>query len=342
MESRPPLKLLPYFAAVGVLGVVATIAIMLALPMPDRELGGKESIDQARPSAHASESLSGHAMPLSMVSRSDPVPTLDELRRLCPNPWTDGLQADCLTALGRRYGREGMRSVSVPFDSIGWWWPDTRPVSSEIPWQEVFADPVQTRQIVEEALRRPTCSPFKAEPSPEPTTGQQDACAAREAAKLAMLHSGCSMMLVTSGQLDPSSGQRPGSAGARRRDRDSIAFHHEEPWSLPLEHLDSDASLTPEEYWQRRAQMDEGRFRLAWRRQMCRQVPVGALRNLHELTTDHHIHQGDYLRNYAARLGNEWALAVTAREQAATRLARGLSPDQDIQRGAATDRRDVP
>ena len=256
------------------------------------------------------------------------VPTLDELRVRCPDPWTFPLPVDCTDALGQRYQREGARSVRLPYYA-GWWSPNTAPLAAEVSWVDAFNDPEGTRGIVEDALRKPECAAFVVRDSKETfgigdgrdataSTQLREACAADEAAKLAMLHMGCVLMLVTSGRLDLSPENDPDSeaALARMRDRDAVAHRHEEPWSWAVEDLDDDPTLTTEEYWARRDEIDDGRFRFAWRRLMCRAVPPATFALLDGLPEPgHDIHQGHHLRRYAGRLGNEWALAVAERNE---------------------------
>ena len=145
----------------------------------------------------------------------------------------------------------------------------------------------------------------------------REACAADEAAKLAMLEAACVKLLRTGGRLKRSSDSHPDdeAAMALLRKRDT-AHRHEAYWSWHVERLDDDATLTPEEYWARREEIDDGRFRFAWRRLMCRAVPpetFALLDGLPEHGRD--VHQGHHLRRYAGRLGNEWALAVAKRNE---------------------------
>lgn len=97
----------------------------------------------------------------------------------------------------------------------------------------------------------------------------------------------------------------------RERDR---ASRHEEYWSWYVEELDDDPALTPEEYWRRREEIDDARFRFAWRRLRCYAVDPAVLATFDSLPeAGHEMHQGHHLRRYAARLGNEWAIAVAKR-----------------------------
>ena len=256
-------------------------------------------------------------------------PALDELRRQCPDPWTLPLPVHCADALRRRYEQEGARSTRLHDGTIGWWWPNNAPLAAEVSWVDAFTDPEGTRGIVEEALGKPECAAFVVRDSKETfgiadgrdataSTPLREACAADEAAKLAMLHMGCVLMLVTSGRLDlsPENDADSEAALARMRDRDAVAHRHEEPWAWAVEDLDDDPTLTTEEYWARRDEIDDGRFRFAWRRLMCRAVPSETFALLDGLPEPgHDIHQGHHLRRYAGRLGNEWALAVAERKE---------------------------
>ena len=256
------------------------------------------------------------------------VPSLATLRRLCPDPWTEGVSGDCEAALAERYRNEGMRTADLHDDGL-FWASQSVPLPAEIAWAEAFADPAGVRRAVSEALRDPEClafadladmrevarfPPFELYPWDDPVPeGLSGACAAAEAAKLAMLHEGCVVMLHSGGRGPPSPG--PESAGdvvARMslRERDT-AFHHDELWRLHVEDLDADPTLTAEEYWHRREQIEDERFRFAWRRLMCHATDQSAFAMLDALPDPgHDRHQGKYLRWYAARFGNEWARAV--------------------------------
>ena len=255
------------------------------------------------------------------------IPTLAELRALCPDPWTEGVPDECSAALAGRYGREGMRTTRPSFYGGGWE-PPPAPLPVEVPWEEAFVDVAGVRRAVDLALGKPECAAFVVRDSKEKfgiadgidvdaTLQLRKECAADEAAKLAMLHAGCVKQLTMAGRLDLSSERHPDdeAASAVLRERDS-AYRHEANWVWAVEHLDDDPTLTPEEYWLRRDEIEDERFRFAWRRLMCRTVPPEAFALFDVLPEPgHDIHQGHHLRRYAARLGNEWALAVAERNE---------------------------
>ena len=277
--------------------------------------------------SHANETASVQAPAPDgpLAARPVGVPSLEALRRLCPDPWTDGVPSDCETALDDRYGGEGMRTVHLYFQGT-LWEPPSDPLPVEITWDEAFADPVGTHKAVEKALRHPECAEFVVRESAE-RFGLADVwessvpvklrgvCAADEAAKLAMLHEGCVKLLSLAGRfgVEPEPTAAAEAAGIALRERDT-AFRHDSHWGLLVEDLNGDPTVTPGEYWQRRDEIEDGRFRFAWRRLRCYAVDVEAFSMLDALPgAGHDVHQGNHLRRYAARLGNEWAIAVARR-----------------------------
>ncbi|MDE0177111.1 MAG: hypothetical protein OXP36_00820 [Gammaproteobacteria bacterium] len=265
-------------------------------------------------------------VPHASIAAED-IATLAELREMCPDPWTEGVPDDCSAALAGRYGREGMRMVRPPYDGGGWE-PPPAPLPVEVPWEEAFTDVAGARRAVKDALGKPECAAFILYDSKEKfgiadgrdveaTPQLREVCAADGAARLAMVHAGCVKLLRRAGRLDLSLERHPDdeAAAAVLRERDS-AYRHEANWVWAVEHLDDDPTLTLEEYWRRRDEIEDERFRFAWRRLMCRAVPPEAFALLDALPEPgHDIHQGHHLRRYAARLGNEWALAVAERNE---------------------------
>ena len=322
MRARAPALVLLTF-------VVAVVVAVLLWPEQDTNVDQPASEGAEPVSRPSMTTLPDVAVEPGVSPAATTTPALDELRRRCPDPWTLPLPVHCADALGRRYEQEGARSTRLHDDAIGWWWPNTAMLAAEVSWVDAFTDPEGTRGIVEEALGKPECAAFVVRDSKE-TFGIADgrdataspqlreACAADEAAKLAMLHMGCVLMLVSSGRLDlsPENDTDSEATLARMRDRDAVANRHEEPWAWAVEDLDDDPTLTTEEYWARRDEIEDGRFRFAWRRLMCRAVPPETFALLDGLPEPgHDIHQGDHLRRYAGRLGNEWALAVAERNE---------------------------
>ena len=252
-------------------------------------------------------------------------PSLETLRRLCADPWTDGVPIDCKTALDGRYASEGMRMARLYYQGT-LWEPPPDPLPVEIGWGEAFTDPVATHRAVEKALRSPACAKFVVRESAE-RFGLADVrdsavpaelrgvCAADEAAKLAMLHEGCVKLLSVAGRfnVEMETNADDEAAGTALRERDT-AFRHESYWVSLVEDLNNEPALTPEEYWHRREEIEDGRFRFAWRRLRCYAVDpavFAALPTLPEAGRD--VHQGNHLRRYAAQLGNEWAIGVGQR-----------------------------
>ena len=126
-------------------------------------------------------------------------------------------------------------------------------------------------------------------------------CSADEIAKLAMLHAGCAMTLVLQ------TGFNPWGPPDDVPNEDSRAAELDTAW-WQYGALDEDVSLPPDEYWRRRAEIDDARFRFAWRLLQCKAVPEGALAWLEELPTPAAGgHQGRDLTEAAAQLGSDWA-----------------------------------
>ena len=130
-----------------------------------------------------------------------------------------------------------------------------------------------------------------------------------------MLNEGCVKLLRHAGRFvrtaEPSSDDQTYSIELRDGD---TAFYHDAFWEWHFDRLDGDPTLSPEEYWQRREEIEDGRFRFAWRRLMCHAVDPSVFAALPALPeAGHDRHQGNHLRRYAARLGNEWAIAVAER-----------------------------
>ena len=327
VAARHPTSLTLSLAGAGVAAVVIALTLFRS---PDSSGSGDPAplpLDDTRARPAAQLPAPGVRTP-PVASAS--VPSLEALRRLCPDPWTEGVPDDCQAALARRYGGEGMRTARLHDDGL-FWEPQSDPLPVEIPWTEAFADPAGARRAVSEALRDPAClafadlagmrsaarfPPFELYPrddDPVPD-GLRGVCAAADAAKLAMLHEGCFGVATSAGLGPPSTGSESPveDVAARRslRERDT-AFHLEEPWVWHIEDLDADPSLTPAEYWRRREEIEDERFRFAWRRLMCLAADQSALAMLDALPDPgDDLHQGKFLRWYAARFGNEWAQTV--------------------------------
>ena len=171
------------------------------------------------------------------------VPTVEELERICPDPWTNP-PAECADALDRRYMLEGVRVARLHYGGFNWA-PRPQPLAHEIPWREAFADPVRTRLAVEEALANPDCLD-----PPAGSAALRETCAADEMAKLAMITEGCVMPLIMAGLLDSSSpaDQEPIDTHFRSRRQLDTPTIRDEMWFWHIEMLDDDTSLTQEQY----------------------------------------------------------------------------------------------
>ena len=241
------------------------------------------------------------------VSGLDPHPSSGTLRIagdlgvLCPDLWGEPGEA-CLEALDARFGVE-TNFAGLIDDPFGW-----SPQLAEVrarkslvaslggrpTWEGVFGNPSETRQAVAKALSRPECIVAEGQMRPR----LRERCAADEMAKLALLHEGC--------------------VGALARDSAYREFGmgdvYAERWRLEL----ADRAEEPDHdtYWRQVAEVEEERFRFAWRLHRCRSVPDEALAWIDAFPVPQEspetgvgYHQGGYLLDAAARLGNEWAAA---------------------------------
>ena len=316
--------LLPLVVAIG-LGCAAAAVFLWA---PDNTGLPRVPREPVRIDASEGESVQGEES-VPRVSAAPPasidVPSLETLWRLCPDPWVDSVGDDCQAALADRYRDEGMRTVRLHHNGLLWERPHA-PLSVEITWDDAFARPLATRRTVDEALGDPSCREFVVHETAEvlgvadawtdPVSAKLQArCAADEAATLGMLFEGCEELLRSTGRLDhsPQSTSAEETAGFALRSRDTSS-RHEYDWNWHIEQLDNDATFGPEQYWRRREEIDDARFRFAWRRLKCYAVEPAVFAMFDSLPEGGaEIHQGHHLRRYAARLGNDWAIAVAQR-----------------------------
>ena len=242
---------------------------------------------------------------------TDGIPSLDDLYALCGAPWRRDIEARCAAALTARYSGEGVPVGVIPSRMLGWDEPTYDLPPEEHPswpiWEQAFANPSAVRHAVEEALSRDECRV----PEGETRVDLAATCAAGEMAHLAMLHEGCVGALATHGDPNP----------LRREGDDKVwdwaPTWGDDDWRLHVDLLDRDATLPPEKYWRRRTEVDDQKYRFAWRLMSCRQVPPTALAWLEALPTPSgkpwDASQSRSLARYASRLGNEWARRHTER-----------------------------
>ena len=254
-----------------------------------------EAADAAAPAIDPQISEPASPSPADLV---EAVPSLDELARLCVDPWS-GSGSGCAKALDRRYLREPVGLAGLHNGPSEWNRSAASPAFEGIAWKEVFEDPLGTRAAAQEALSRPECRVSPLETRPDLGA----VCAVDEIAKLAMLQAGCVMELVYYKPGFNPWGSPDDLPGWEKRAPDMDA-----KW-WQYEALDEETSMSMEEYYRRRAEIDDARFRFAWRLMRCKAVTDDALAWLDELPTPAAGgHQGRDLTEMAARLGSEWAM----------------------------------
>ena len=235
-------------------------------------------------------------VPRAVEVSDDNIPTVDELRDVCGSLWTTVPGDPCAEALDARYLDESASMYALVGGPMSWVVP---PARSEVPrgpsWREVFEDPVATRKAVENALARPACRAGRTEAN----------CAVEEISKLALLHEACIEPLRRNGIRDPWRPQWETQSWFGPSDAEK-----DERWQWNIDVLDADASLTVEDYWQRRGEVEEAKYRYAWRLMRCREVS-GSLDWIDTLPTPSGSpgdeHQGVAFVKIAARLGDKWA-----------------------------------
>ncbi len=286
-------------AAVGVAAIAALAAVWWPAGKglaPQVDSSNTPSLDlvAAPPTEDGTEPARGDA------EVGTPNVSLEALWHVCPSPWSR-IGEECAEALDDRYMREPVGLAQLHDDPIGW--ERSPPAAFDgIEWRDVFVDPEQTREAALAALSREECHVAEGERRPD----LGETCAADAIAKLAMLHDACVMPLVLHSGFNPwrAPGQEPTWFGPSDAELDGYWVH----W---VERLDEDPSLSVEDYWDRRAEIDDARFRFAWRLMRCKAVPETSLAWLDDLprpTGDpQNQHQGAHLTAIAARLGSEWA-----------------------------------
>lgn len=239
----------------------------------------------------------------------DVIPSVEDLAYLCPNPWS-AMGDDCAAALDHRYLLEPVSLAKLHNDEFGWEPPAAPPAFDGVSWQQVFADPDRTFRAAMDALSRVQCRV----PEGETRVDLRDTCSADEVAKLAILQTACVMPLVHHGVSNP--WLAPGEENTWSGPTDTQI---EDTWRSTAELLDQDTSLTAAEYWQHRTELEDARFRFAWRLMRCERVPRQALAWLDVLPTPSghpdDQHQGRPLTEIAARLGSDWARLELAQDK---------------------------
>ena len=235
-------------------------------------------------------------------------PSVADLAYLCPNPWS-AIGDDCAAALDRRYQSEPVALAKLHNDVFGWKPAAATAAFDGVAWQQVFADPEYTFRAAMDSLSRPECRV----PKGDTRFDLRETCSADEVAKLAMLQTACVMPLVQHGRYNP--WLPPGEEITWSGPTDT---QMEDDWRSEAELLDRDTSLTVAEYWQRRAELEDARFRFAWRLMRCERMPRQALAWLEVLGTptghSDDQHQGRSLTEIAARLGSDWARLELAQD----------------------------
>jgi len=174
------------------------------------------------------------------------IPTVAELREVCGSPWSAVPGDPCAEALDARYLDEYASMYPLVGGPMSW---VAHRTASEAPpgpsWREIFIDPPATRKAVEDALSRPEC-----------LAGQTEACAVDEIVKLALLHEACIEPLRRNGFRDPWRPQWETQVWFGPSDAEK-----DERWQWNIDVLDADASLTVEEYWRARDEVEEAKYR---------------------------------------------------------------------------------
>ena len=224
-----------------------------------------------------------------------PPPEVDpfDLERLCPDLWGDPGEP-CLEALETRFGEEmAVRAgIGSPMD----WSRRTAQVrtrisliaSLDVPtFAEVFEDPSATLRAVGTALAKPECVVAEGQMRPR----LRERCAADDMAKLAMLQATCVPPLI--------------------RDRDYRDAGMHDGWAEDWRWAIAATAEQPDQdtYLRLVAELEEERFRFAWRLHRCRAVPDDALSGVDPFRIPDGFsaaYQASRLALAAARLGTEW------------------------------------
>lgn len=251
-------------------------------------------VDRTDGVSHDTASRTSRPLPETSPPNVSPEDDLYDLARLCSDLWGDPGEP-CLEALEARFGKENTLAGAArsPAD-----WSRHRAevrarssliASLDVPTlAEVFDDPSAIRRAVGIALAKPECVVGEGQMRPR----LRERCAADDMAKLAMLQAAC-VPLLWQDRAYREAGMHDAFAEGWRS---AIAATAEEP-----DH---------ETYLRLVAEMEEERFRFAWRLHRCRAVPDDALAwvDAFRVPDDHSgADQSLALDVNAARLGTEWA-----------------------------------
>lgn len=289
-------------ATVSVALVSAALATWWLLLMPDISSPPMmpsldADVDAAQPVVSQGSPVEQERQLTQAVQVSDGnIPTVGELREVCGTPWTTVPGDPCAEALDARYLDESASMYALVGGPMSW---VAHRARSEAPpgpsWREVFKNPAATREAVENALARPACH----------AGGTETSCAVEEIRKLAVLHEACIEPLRRNGIRNPWRPQWETQSWFGPSDAEK-----DERWQWNIDALDADASLTVEAYWRRRGEVEEAKYRYAWRLMRCKEA-AGSLDWIDTLPTPSGSpgdeHQGVALVKIAARLGDEWA-----------------------------------
>lgn len=301
------------YAAIGAgIGLVVVLALAVVYVFED---GGAESsrmvdtpvadVEVPADAGHHGPALRQSTEPEEVVKEAS-----EDLEWLCQDLWNPA-QA-CVDALEARFGSETDFSGMIA-GPLGWnaglaAFRARNSMFSTLggpAWAEVFVDPLETRRAVAEALSRAECVVIEG----GMRTQLRERCAVREMEKLAMLHAACARLLE------------------RDQMYREFGMHdvYEERWRL-VAAVAADEAPDHETYWDHLGQIEDERFRFAWRLQRCRSVPERALAWLDAFPAPETsgYDQARHLLGNAARLGSEWAapgLAASRKDMAALRIA---------------------
>lgn len=302
------MRIVSYASAIAI-AVALAVFFWLSTTSPDLPSRDTESRRETGVEKRPTERLAdAETEPMSISG--DDVLSVEKLQQLCPDPFGN-VSDECVEELDRRYLDEELGVEPLHYDSVGWR-SDRDGLRTQlispllaldgITWREVLVDPEATHDAVRDALRKPEC--LVAENEVRYT--HRGHCAADEMSKLAMLQEGCVMTLVMQGRYNP--WQPEGDEDVW--DGPSTA-RVDEDWYAHVEELDNQVDLPSEEYWRRRAEIDDAKLRFAWRLHKCTAVPPIALAWLDVLPTptgnSGDQHQGADLLALAGRLGSQWA-----------------------------------
>ena len=304
-------------AAVAVAALVAAaVTAWLLRPGPEAPLDPAPVV----PALHASE-----IPPFSGVDE----PSADKLRvAIPPGPTAEAAcdgsmlwlaaDGDCADVLDAVY-LDRMATADGPLFAhpVDWSPPDGDTAAGTPTWRELLADPLGDRAAAVASLARAECLAVGDQPPP----GAAE-CAGEAIARAGLLQEACVMALTYYEQgFNPYAPDDEAAGGPSGSVMDDAMF--DDAWYWHVEDLNSNASLSQDEYWRRRAAVDEARRLFGWRLMRCRQVPRNALAWIPSLRTPTgeplDSTQAPTLAIIAARLGVSWVRQPDADELLALR-----------------------